>query len=464
MAIGFELETGMRVRSAGDAIDYRHVVFADVAADGSEYFHVTLDTDDDGELVLELDLSHEADPAFQARVFTRVELLRTAIATATQDMTREATLAAIAPIYEGLLQQRHQPDAEGRAAGVRKQVAVTVDQRVGLRAMGFAPQVTIGVAVPRVVDFLEAVANDQRLVREPGFKAVMLAVTAAARQRQGLAAPIGLLALVEMYQQSFEAVGRARTAGVSYLKAALPVMAKTDFHSAYQSMSEPNRDDWARLVAPKKQAPWPAVAVTYPDSRTGGLDGRHWLESIVSPIMTIGAPDRTWIADRFKREWDGWMNVLSTALTDQEEKAAWGALDEDDALDAVSRAIEATNAGYWFPGNPGTMDGNAWRHLTLERHEHDVSRLFTLFGEPEDHVDTVVDEAFDPLSRDLLSRPAWVDVRSSSMGGFPVADEGDEEGMVVLELRNMAQAGDVTAGWDAWLQQTYAVISALPRG
>src|ERR1044071_2890428 len=95
MAIGFELETGMRVRPAGDAIDYRHVVFADAAADGSEYFHVTLDTDDDGELVLEFDLSHVADPAVQARVFTRVEQFRAAIATATHGMTQEATLAAI---------------------------------------------------------------------------------------------------------------------------------------------------------------------------------------------------------------------------------------------------------------------------------------------------------------------------------------------------------------------------------
>ena len=451
--IGFELETAVDV-SYEDDLDYHAVIFEDRRGEDDKYFSVTVETVDD-RLVLEFQLAYSADRAILAETYRRVELMRSALAETSNNGKQEVDFDTVVRAYQDkLASSPGKDDVDGRVDGLKRNVGLPPDE-LGNKRLGFAPQMTIATPLSDVPRLLEALNRNPDLIRDEGLRtAIAQVVGNPPADATGDAK--GLIMLVESYLAALANVGP-----LSYTRAGLPVMARTDFHSMYSTLDDDGKRSWHDYVEGKIKNLPTKDANVIPNGYAVEADGRKfaiqgpevgdWLTSISAPSKVVLTSDVRHAVESLKSSLEIWERAMTKDQDGAKEyESNRDYVKDDENLGPLLKAIETSDLDYWEGRDVvGEMQVAGW--------------LFDELGAGVKFSKGAVESAFGFLSEDLMSRPAWVGNKSAAMGAMTVPEEGDQVGMAILELRQLVQQPGTTESWDAWLaDMTEQWIAAAP--
>src|SRR5262249_27356573 len=279
-------------------------------------------------------------------------------------------------------------------------------------------QMTFGVKLEALLALVTALCKDPNLIDSKGWATEFLQTVEFLRQTQMPEDTLGLAFLVRSYIS-----GAENPTQLAYPKEALPLMARTDFHSMFQALGEKSRAAWAMLAPSladgEDQSGMFKGGFHGDDGLEHGPSAGDWIKSIVAP-PELSNEERAIIKEKF-------FSQLAFALGLAEENVA----DPAAALATASPGVLAARALI-------RDTGNAARELPSAA---DVEKLFQLLGQSA-LVKMVYRNFWGAItgsaSKDLLSRGS-VNSASGSMGAMKVPASGTEKGMAIVEDRLMKQ-------------------------
>lgn len=490
-AAGFEMQTTMPVRSpTGEPYGYKTELFTDNRLDPAQadnpFFALTVDSDSvlvpqqaepQKMEVLEFVIPPVSSEATIADTGARLEHMRSALNDVTQGATRAATLQNVVTRYEQLLlatytEGQDMYESQDRASGTRHPGAIIgLDNGNWHDHMSVRPQVTFGVDLQQLSTTLTSLLNSPVLVKNNQYRQQLIDLIIGVGQGMPEGRLKGLLTLVQLYLATMGSSVR-----YDYAKDATPFMARTDFHSMYNTLPPHEQGQWPEVVnniAPEygeKVFNGGLPSMQGGPEGTGrykGPDKKAWLQSIADPRSV---PEE--IRIQYTQEAIAERLLIIDANLNSDEAISAFLHTLNDNHPAKNNAISALQkiSGYEKPikeetdaiiaiyneadGNPKQALGAWWklkkskllRQLFVPVPE-EMMALCT-FCQQENKIEDVI-AAYTTATHQNLTHPTkdmmssgFIADQVSSMGSMTVPAQGAEQHMAILENRIMPD-------WDA---------------
>ncbi|OPY56823.1 MAG: hypothetical protein A4E55_01939 [Pelotomaculum sp. PtaU1.Bin035] len=476
-AVGFEMQTTMPVsRESEEPYGYKTLIYEDKRINPTKpsFYKITVDHDDvlvpqqdsapkpETMEVIEFELPPIDDESAMERTAGRMEIMRTALKNATQAATHAAKIQDVIANYEGLLTTKFPLgsgedyyDAIDRNSGIKQADAI-----VGLEGgnwkhhMAVRPQATFGVLLEDLSSTLTAILSNVNLVEEDPVREKLLELIAQIKERIPVEGKLlGLITLVEVY---LALMGNEKQ--FEYPKNAAPFMARTDFHSMFNTLSGEEQRNWSEGYVKANEENYMKENVFgggFKQSSGGVSKGPNryaWMISIANPN------------DKDKAYSDYLLRYVQAGLV-EDLKYILQKLSQEELVNALE-------SGEQTPQKELAVNG--FKKLTANKvpSPEEMHAIVDVVNVQELH--NLVDGAYMRATQELqnptkdLMSMGPVTRRVGSMGSMTVSTDvkSKEKDMAILENRFMpdwdsAPNPDEDIKWDVRLIDTFRQLQAI---